>query len=73
MPHQRILSPDYDPNRSLGWLATAWIEYFVRHGPGDVAGQKVHHGQEYTEFIVGCYAVGSSPTNNHLLHDTAFL
>jgi hypothetical protein len=73
MPHQRILSPDYDPNRSLGWLATAWIEHFVRHGPGDVAGQAVHHGQEYTEFIVAAYAVGDDPTNNHFLHDTVFL
>src|SRR4051794_36614720 len=73
MPHQRILSPDYDPERSLGWLATAWIEHNVRHGLGDVAGQPVRHGQEYTEFIVACYAVGDDPTNNHLLHDTAFL
>jgi hypothetical protein len=74
MPHQRILSPDYDPNRSLGWLATSWIEHFVRHGPGDVAGKPVHHGQEYTEFIVGLYAVGDeAEMNNHFIHDTAFL
>jgi hypothetical protein len=74
MPHQRILSPDYDPHRSLGWLATAWCEHFVRHGPGAVAGKPVHHGQEYTEFIVGLYAVGDEPEMNyHFIHDTAFL
>jgi hypothetical protein len=56
----------------LGWLSVAWMEFFVVHGPGDVQGEPVHHGDELTEFIVDCYAVGDEPTNNHLLYDSAF-
>lgn len=68
-----ILSPEHDPKRSLGWLASAWIEHFVRHGPGDVQGQPVTHGEEYTEFLVNCYAVGERRQNNHRLYSSAFL
>lgn len=68
-----ILAPQHDQNRSLGWLAVSWLEHFVRHGPGDVQGQPVVHGEEYTEFIVNCYAVGEHARNNHLLYDSAFL
>lgn len=64
---------DEDRHRSLGWLAVAWMEYFVRHGPGDVQGQPVMHGEEYTGFIVDCYMVGDHPSNNHLIYDSAFL
>ncbi len=73
MPRKILRSPDFDANRSLGWLATSWMEFFVRHGPGDVQGQPVVHGEEYTGFIVNSYAVGTNPMNNHLLHDTIFL
>lgn len=73
MPRQMILAPQHDQNRSLGWLATAWMEFFCRHGPGDVQGQPVAHGEEYTEFIVNMYAVGEHARNNHLLYDSAFL
>jgi hypothetical protein len=73
MPRKMILAPNHDINRSLGWLATSWIEFFVRHGPGDVQGERVVHGEEYTEFIVNCYAVGEHARNNHLLYDSAFL
>ncbi|MGW1844816.1 DUF5753 domain-containing protein [Streptomyces sp. NPDC001966] len=38
-------------------MAVAWIEYFVVHGPGDVQGEPVRHGDEYTGFVVDCYAV----------------
>lgn len=73
MPRKMILAPHHDQNRSLGWLATAWMEFFVRHGPGDVQGQPVVHGEEYTEFLVNCYAVGEHARNNHLLYDSVFL
>jgi hypothetical protein len=73
MPRQMILAPQHDPAKSLGFLATAWCEFFVRHGPGDVQGQPVSHGVEYTEFIANMYAVGEHARNNHLLYDSAFL
>ena len=60
----------HDRTRSLGWLAVAWIEFFVRHGPGDVQGMRVEHGDEYTAFIVDCYAVDE---RGRLLYDSAFL
>lgn len=49
------------------------MEHFVVHGPGDVQGEPIRHGDEYTGFVVDCYAVGDHPSNNHLLHDSAFL
>ena len=73
MPRKMILAPNHDQDKSLGWLATSWCEFFVRHGPGDVQGQPVHHGEEYTEFIVNMYAVGEHARNNHLLYDSIFL
>lgn len=68
-----ILAPDHDQQKSLGWCGVAWMEYFVRHGPGDVQGQEVVHGEEYTEFVVNAYAVGEHARNNHLLYDSTFL
>jgi hypothetical protein len=73
MPRTLVLAPDHDRNRSLGWLAVAWAEFFVKHGPGSVMGQPVRHGEEYTGFIVDCYAVGDHPSNNHLLYDSVFM
>ncbi|WP_431881838.1 terminase large subunit domain-containing protein [Micromonospora chalcea] len=73
MPRTLVRAPWHDRNKSLGWLAVAWLEHFTRHGPGDVQGQPVEHGDEYTGFIVDCYAVGESPQNNHLLYDSSFL
>lgn len=73
MPRQILLAENHDRSRSLGWLATAWIEHSVRHGPGGVQGQPVHHGEEYTQFIVDAYALGDAPTNNHMLYDSVFL
>lgn len=58
---------------SLGWLATAWMEYFVVHGPGDVQGEPVSHGDEYTGFIVDCYMQTVAASNNHMQYDSAFL
>lgn len=70
MPRQVVTATGHDRNRSLGWLAVAWMEFFVRHGPGDVQGERVVHGDEYTGFIVDCYALQE---NGRRLYDSAFL
>jgi alkanesulfonate monooxygenase SsuD/methylene tetrahydromethanopterin reductase-like flavin-dependent oxidoreductase (luciferase family) len=57
MPRAIVRAPGHDRNRSLGWMAVAWMEHFVVHGPGDVQGEPVRHGDEYTGFVVDCYAV----------------
>lgn len=64
---------DEERFQSLGWLALAWMEHFCVHGPGSVQGEPVAHGDEYTGFIVDCYAVQEHPSNNHLRYDSAFL
>lgn len=69
MPRQLIKSPDADRNRSLGWLATWWIETFVVQGPGDVEGEPIVHGDEFTGFIVDCYALDAE---GRRCHDSAF-
>jgi hypothetical protein len=53
----------------LGWLALAWIEFFVIHGPGDIQGEPVEHGDEYSGFIVDCYALDEG---GRRLYDSAF-
>ncbi len=68
-----VRSPLHDRNRSLGWLSTAWCEYFVRHGPGAIKGQPVRHGDEYSGFLADCYALGDDPLNAHMLYDSVFL
>ncbi|WP_425837298.1 terminase [Streptomyces fractus] len=70
MPHVTVRAPGHDRSRSLGWMAVAWMEYFVVHGPGDVQGEPVRHGDEYTGFVVDCYAVDDSA--GKLLYDSAF-
>lgn len=72
MPRELIRAKGHNRNRSLGFLANAWIEYFVVHGPGDVQGQPVQHGDEYAGFVVDCYVCGDDATNNHLLYDSVF-
>lgn len=73
MPRRLVQAPGHDRRRSLGWLACAWMEHFCVHGPGMVQGQPIRNTDEYTLFIVDCYAVGDSPTNGHLLYDSVFL
>ncbi len=70
MPRQLVRADAHDRERSLGWLATAWMEHFLVHGPGAVQGEPVVHGDEYTGFIVDCYALS---TTGRLLYDSAFL
>lgn len=57
MPRTLIRPRGANRERSLGWLAVWWIESFVVHGPGDVEGQPIIHGDEYTGFIVDCYSL----------------
>ncbi|MER5501387.1 terminase [Streptomyces sp. NPDC002561] len=46
------------------------MEYFVVHGPGDVQGEPVRHGDEYSGFVVDCYGVDDR--EGKLLYDSAF-
>jgi len=70
VPRSLVRASAHDRSRSLGWLALAWLEFFVVHGPGDVQGQRVAHGDEFSGFIADCYAVGD---DGRLLYDSAFL
>jgi phage terminase large subunit-like protein len=69
MPRRLLRADGHDRNRSLGWLATWWIETFCVHGPGAVIGQPVSLTDEYTGFIVDCYALDS---RGRRLYDSAF-
>lgn len=69
MPHDIVRAPGHDRSRSLGWLSVAWMEYFVVHGPGDVQGMAVSHGDEYTGFVVDCYALDE---DGRRFYDSAF-
>jgi hypothetical protein len=70
MPRTLVRAPVHDRKRSLGFLAVAWMEFFVVHGPGDVQGQPIVHGDEYTGFIVDGYALDE---HGRRLYDSAFL
>jgi hypothetical protein len=45
------------------------MEFLCRHGPGDVQGRRVKHGDEFTGFIVDCYGVDAE---GRMLYDSAF-
>jgi len=70
VPRQIVTAKGHERSRSLGWLAVAWMEHLVVHGPGDVQGQPVRHGDEYTGFIVDCYALSE---DGRRLYDSAFI
>lgn len=70
MPRTLVRAPGHDRARSLGWLGLAWMEFFCVHGPGDVQGEKVTHGDEYSGFIADSYALSDV---GRLLYDSAFL
>lgn len=70
MARTLLTAPGLDMNRSLGWLAAWWIENFVLvGGSGSARDELVRFGDEYTAFIVRCYALSES---GHRLHDSAF-
>ncbi|MBS3177743.1 MULTISPECIES: hypothetical protein [unclassified Pseudoclavibacter] len=68
MPHERTRHPDHSRRRAL-WVALWWIETFVVHGPGDVEGEAIRHGDEYSGFILDCYTQDAS---GRRLYDSAF-
>jgi len=70
VPHEVVQAPGHDRSRTLGWLAIEWIEFFCVHGPGDVQGQPVTHGDEYSAFIVDCYAL--EKRGGRRIYDSAF-
>jgi hypothetical protein len=78
MPRELVRAPDHNRNRSLGWLAWAWIERFCIHGPGDVQGAPLDPeaenslplDDEFGGFIVDCYA---HDARGRRLYDDAFI
>lgn len=69
MPHQLVRAKDHDRIRSLGHLANLWMEFFCVHGPGDVQGDPVEHGDEMYGFVADCYALDAE---GRLLYDSGF-
>jgi len=75
---ERIIAPDHDRDRSLGWLALAWIEHFCVHGPGDVEGRSLRGDDpeglplddEFAGFVVDAYALNGQ---GRRLYDSAFI
>lgn len=57
MTRELVYAPGHDRAVSLGWLASAWIEHFCIHGPGDVQGEPVELDDEFAGFIVDAYAL----------------
>lgn len=60
----------HDRNVSLGWIGVWWIENFVVHGRGGVQGTPIRYGDEFTGFIVDCYALDAFGKR---LYNSAFL
>ena len=70
MPRELVKSDLANRTRTLGWLAVWWIETLVLHGPGDVQGEPIIHTDEYTGFILDCYALRP---DGRRCHESAFL
>nr|WP_296763840.1 hypothetical protein [Rhodococcus sp. (in: high G+C Gram-positive bacteria)] len=71
MPHDIVTVPEHDRERSLGWLAIEWLEFFAIHGPGDIAGEPVGPIiDEYCGFLLDAYALAG---NGKRLYDHVFL
>jgi len=77
MPHELIRAPLHDRNRSLGWLALAWIEHLCVHGPGDVEGSSLNPelkdalplDDEFAGIIIDNYAVAET---GRRMYDSVF-
>ena len=69
MPHEIVQHPQFDSDRSLGWLVGWWIEKFTVHGPGEVQGQPGLLTNEQYRFVVGAYSLNE---NARRLHTTSF-
>jgi phage terminase large subunit-like protein len=70
MPRRLITAPGHDRTRSLGNLATWWIETFTVHGPGAVVGQNVELTDEYFGFLLDAYALSAI---GRRMYDSGFL
>jgi hypothetical protein len=70
VPRELIVADGHDRSRSLGWLSLAWMEALVVHGPGDVQGDPVVHGDEMSQFVADCYVLDE---RGRRLYDSAFL
>src|SRR3546814_860406 len=77
VPVERIRAPQHDRNRSLGWLAAAWMEHFCVHGPGDIQGRPlsvaapdgIPLSDELTTLLVDSYALEDE---GRRLYDSVF-
>jgi hypothetical protein len=56
--------------RSLGYSLISWIEFYLVHGPGDVAGTPIALDDEFAGFIATVYGVDG---NGRRRYDEAFL
>lgn len=73
MPRMLLRAPQHDRTFSLGWLAVEWMQFMVRHGPGQIMGQPWVATDEQADFIVDCYTLSEAPHNRHHLYDSVFL
>lgn len=77
MPSEIVRASEHDRNRSLGWLAVAWIEYFAIHGPGDIQGRPLLSSEEdaiplsneLAALTADCYALND---RGQRLYDSVF-
>jgi phage terminase large subunit-like protein len=67
MPHVQVRMPGHDRNRSLGYLAIAWMENLCRHGFGSVRGQRMIFDQDFYALTLDVYTLD---TNGRRLYDT---
>ena len=67
MPTEVVHAPGHERTRSLGWLATAWMEALIIHGPGDIeiicdaagVGQDMPCCVLYAQIDGECYSFGT--------------
>jgi hypothetical protein len=77
VPVERVVAPGHERDRSLGWLAAAWMEHFCVHGPGDIQGRplSVAHpdgiplSDELTMLLADAYALDRE---GRRLYDSVF-
>jgi len=72
MPHTRVVSPGHDRDRSLGWLAVAWMEALLIHGKGDIERTPVRDiplTDDLAALTVDCYALDE---DGRRLYDSVF-
>jgi hypothetical protein len=68
VPRTLVRASEHSRKRALH-VALYWIEEHCVHGPGDVQGQPVAHGDETAGFILDCYALDA---DGRRLYDSGF-